>query len=164
MRIIGIDPGYGRLGVAVLESKNKAEKLIFSDCLNTDAAKPFADRLFELGGVFAGWCKKYRPGVLAIEKLFFSINRKTALRVAEVRGLILYLAAQNKLDILELAPKEVKAMVSGYGQADKKQIASVVQYNFQIKNGGEKIYDDEFDAIAIALAGLWKSRTLSTFC
>jgi crossover junction endodeoxyribonuclease RuvC len=160
MRIIGIDPGYGRLGVAVLESTDHREKLIFSGCLSTDASKPFTIRLLKLGNAFQDWCKKYYPNVLAIEKLFFSVNRKTALQVAEVRGLILYLAAQNRLAVLELAPQEVKAMITGYGQADKKQIAVMVQRVLKIKTGRRKIYDDEFDAVAIALAGFLKRRAV----
>lgn len=158
MRIIGIDPGYGRLGAAVLELTDRGEKLIFSDCVSTDVSQPFALRLLKLGDGFQSWCKKYHPDVLAIEKLFFSVNRKTALQVAEVKGLILYLAAQNRLAILELAPREIKAMITGYGQASKQQIAEVVQRILKIKTAGRKIYDDEFDAVAIALAGFLKRR------
>lgn len=157
MRVIGIDPGYGRLGVAVVEKKEGKEGLLFSHCLATSPSLPFPQRLLVLGRAFDSWCRKYRPATLAIEEVFFAANRKTALRVAEVRGLLLYLAARQHLTIIEVTPLEVKMAISGYGRADKKQVAAMAGRCLRLdKKIGRT--DDEFDALAVALTALFKHR------
>ncbi len=162
-RVIGIDPGYGRLGIAVIETGGGEDKLLFSDCLETAASLPFEKRLLRLAEAFEKWHKQYQPQILAIEKLFFSVNRKTALQVAAVRGLFLFLAAKYGLTIIELAPTEIKMMISGYGRADKKQMTAIIQKLFVPPKNSRKKYDDEFDAIGIALCGCLKRKMLSTF-
>lgn len=151
MRILGIDPGYERLGIAVLE-KNKGEKIekvIFSECFKTSAKLDFSERLILIGEEVKKIIKKYQPEVLSIETLFLTTNQKTVMRVAEARGVVMYAAAQAGLKIFEATPLQIKVATTGYGRADKNQIIKMVQMLVDIEKG--KTSDDELDAIAIAL-------------
>lgn len=152
MRLIGVDPGYDRLGVAVVERGQSGEKLIFSTCLSSDKKKTFSARLFGLGQSLEKIIKKYKPEALALETLFFAKNRKTAMAVSETRGLILYLAGKYNLAVIECAPATVKLTTTGYGRADKAQVAAAL--GRLIKLARPIKHDDEFDAIAVALTGL----------
>jgi len=155
MRIIAIDPGYERLGIAVLE-KDKKETLIFSECFKTKATLPFFDRLELVGREVARIIKEYDPKALAIENLFIETNQKTAMRVAEVRGAILYQARILGLAINEYTPLQVKVATTGYGKATKSQVISMVK---KLVSGAESIkQDDEMDAIAIGLTHFAYSR------
>lgn len=153
MIIIGIDPGYERLGIALLEKNkgDKKEKLLYSDCFKTSAKIPFEDRLLFLGKEVERLLILYKPQGLAIETLFFQNNQKTAMRVAEVRGTILYLAKAYNLSIQEFTPLQVKVAVAGHGHGDKQQVSDMVINLVVIEK--EIRHDDEYDAIAIALTG-----------
>ncbi len=153
MKIIGIDPGYERLGIAVLEKNkgDKKEKVLFSSCFKTSAKIPFEERLFFLGNEVERLIKMYTPDGLAIETLFFTNNQKTAMKVAEVRGMILYQAKCFGLTIQEFTPLQVKVAVAGHGQGDKRQVTDMVTKLVVIEK--EIKHDDEYDAIAIALTG-----------
>jgi crossover junction endodeoxyribonuclease RuvC len=148
-RILGIDPGFGRLGLAVIEKHGSNQKLIYSECFETDAKIEHPKRLLLLGGKVSETIKKYHPDEIAIETLLFSKNQKTALQVAEARGVLLSEAARNKISVREFNPNQVKLAVTGYGKSDKKQIISMVERLLKIEK--KKRHDDEFDAIAIAL-------------
>lgn len=151
MRILGIDPGYERLGVAILEKNkgDKKERVVFSECFKTSVKKDFSLRLYELGAEIEQVINQYNPEVLAIETLFLNTNQKTAMRVAETRGVVLYLAVKNELEIFEASPPQIKLAVTGYGGAGKKEIIKMVQMLVDIEKN--KTSDDELDAIAIAL-------------
>ncbi len=151
MRILGIDPGFERLGVAVLE-KNKGEskeRVIFSECFKTSPKIEFAERLVLLGNEIKKVTKKYQPEMLAIETLFFTANQKTAMKVAEARGVVVYECMHSGMKMFEASPLEIKMSVTGYGKADKKQVMKMVKLLVAIKNS--KTSDDELDAIAVAL-------------
>lgn len=153
MKIIGIDPGYERLGIAILEKNkgDKKERLLYSSCFKTSAKISFEERLLFLGKEIERLLKLYKPEGLAIETLFFTNNQKTAMKVAEVRGMILYLAKSAELSIQEFTPLQVKVAVAGHGQGDKRQVADMVTKLVVLE---KKIqHDDEYDAIAIALTG-----------
>jgi crossover junction endodeoxyribonuclease RuvC len=144
-RILGIDPGYGRIGIAILEK----EKLIHSECFETSATISHPERLALLSDKITEIIKKWQPYRLGLETLLFSKNVKTALKVAEARGVILATAAKNNLEIVEFNPNEIKVAVTGFGKADKKQVISMIQKIYKIN---KKIkHDDEYDAIAIAI-------------
>lgn len=148
MRIIAIDPGYERLGIAVLE-KNKKEELVFSTCFKTSKTLPFVERLELVGREVARVIAEFEPKELAIENLFLDNNQKTAMRVAEVRGAILYQARLSGLAIAEYTPLQIKVATTGYGKATKEQVMSMVR---RLITGAEKKFqDDEMDAIAIGL-------------
>ena len=151
MRIISIDPGYERVGIAVLEKQVKSarEKLLYSDCFQTSAKIPFAERLKLIGAEIEKIIKKYKPKTMAVESLFFNSNQKTAMLVAEVKGALKYIALKNKLQVSEYTPLQIKIAVTGYGRGDKNQVTTMVKNLIEIKK--EIKYDDEYDAIAVGL-------------
>jgi crossover junction endodeoxyribonuclease RuvC len=154
MKILGIDPGYERLGIAVIEKtnhKSQNPKLVFSETFKTSAKDSNAERLFQIQTEVERVIKKYKPERLGIETLFFNKNVKTAIKVAEARGIILAIAQKNKLKIFELSPQQIKIAVTGYGKSDKSAIAKMVSLLIET-NKNSTMLDDEYDAIAAALA------------
>ena len=144
-KILAVDPGYDRLGIAVIESGN----LLYSECFQTDKKSLHSKRLEQIGANLEKIIKKYSPDIFAIETLFFSKNRKTALMVSEARGVLLYIANKEGLEIREFSPAEVKIGVTGFGRSTKDQIISMVPKIIRIE---KKIrFDDEFDAIAVGI-------------
>lgn len=152
MLILGIDPGYDRLGVALVRKDCGKEELVFSDCFLSSNKETLGERLLTIGNKLEELIKGYRPDSIATEKLYFTVNQKTALSVAEARGVISYLSAKHKTPLTEYTPPQIKLTVTGYGNANKKQIAEMIPRLVKIS---KKIkYDDEYDAIAIALTHL----------
>ena len=160
MRILGIDPGFGRLGIAILEKADKKvtslkgydvlkEQVIFSECFKTSSTLDFEERLRLIGNKVKKIIKEYRPEVLAIETLFLNTNQKTVMRVAEARGVVIYEAVLAELRIFEATPLQIKIATTGYGRANKMQIMKMVKILVEIDK--LKTSDDELDAIAIAL-------------
>ena len=150
MLILGIDPGFERMGCAVLEKSPGGEKLIYSTCLVSSRSDAHEKRLLGLAEGLKKIIKKFNPDTMAIEKLFFTANQKTALKVAEARGVALLLAAENNLKVFEFTPLEVKMAMTGYGRAEKDQVRKMAQV--MLKMSESKKLDDEIDAIAIALS------------
>jgi len=158
MRILGIDPGFERLGIAVLEkvaskkpfdSAQGRERVIFSECFKTSVKLEFSERLKLIGEEVRKVIKKYKPEVLAIETLFLNTNQKTVMRVAEARGVVIYEAALSGLKVFEASPPQIKIATTGYGRANKEQIMKMVKILVTLEEN--KTSDDELDAIAIAL-------------
>jgi len=162
MKVLAIDPGFERIGIALIEKETgKKEKLVHSECFQTTSNTPFPERLKKIGLKIENIIKKYKPNILAIEKLYFTTNQKTAMGVSEARGLIIYIASKNNLSIHEYTPPQIKIAVTGYGRADKKMVMSIVPKLIEVKM--EIKYDDEIDAIAIGLTCLASEKfNLST--
>ena len=161
MKVLAIDPGYGRCGVAVVEKNGgpgraSKEALIYSACIETSAKVDFSTRLAEVADECTRLLKKYRPDSLALEKLYFSSNQKTAMRVAEVRGALINVAAGLGVPVFEYTPGEVKSAAAGSGSADKKQVAQMLHALVKIEKPVK--HDDEYDAIAIAVTHLARHR------
>ena len=152
MKVLAIDPGYDRLGVAVMEYINGQEHLVFSDCILTDKKSPLPDRLFTVGGAVANLITKYQPDTVAIETLFFNKNITTAIGVAQARGIIIYLAKDAGLVVHEFGPQEIKVAVTGYGNSDKTAVFAMV--NRLVPNVPAQALDDEYDAIAVGITCL----------
>ncbi|MCF7833783.1 MAG: crossover junction endodeoxyribonuclease RuvC [Candidatus Pacebacteria bacterium] len=152
MKILGIDPGFERLGIAILEKNTGKEEVIFSECFKTKKELSFSERLLLIGEKINLIIKEYHPDALAIETLFINTNQKTAMRVSEARGVVIYEASKAHLKIFEASPPQIKMAVTGYGKADKEQVMKMVKMLVKIDNA--KKSDDELDAIAIALTGL----------
>ena len=149
MKIIAIDPGYERVGVAILEKTTGKEVLLFSECLKTNPKESHEKRLKVIGEGINDLIKKYQPEAMAIETLFFETNAKTAMKVSEARGVILYEAGINNLQVAEYTPLQIKVAVTGYGKSDKNQVVFMVN---KLINVNKPIkYDDEYDAIAVGL-------------
>ncbi len=160
VRIIGIDPGYDRCGFAVLErTTGRKEVLLYSDCFTTDPKMPFETRLAAVGAEFVRLISVYTPGICALEKVYFTNNQKTAMRVAEVRGMLLYLATTNTCLVREFSPNEVKVAIAGDGSAAKQQVMRMVPRLVGIDK--DIAHDDEYDAIAVALTASATHAALS---
>ncbi len=150
MKILAIDPGYERLGIAVLECSNgQKEQLLYSNCFKTSASIQFNERLCLIGDELRSMLRNFSPETLAIEKLYFNTNQKTAIGVVEVIGAIKYIAKSSGLKVFEYTPLQIKSAVSGNGRGSKKDVINMVHKLIKID---KKIkYDDEYDAIAVAL-------------
>jgi crossover junction endodeoxyribonuclease RuvC len=150
VRILGIDPGFDRLGICILEKEGSVETLVYSSCITTSKQDTFSVRLQIIGKALEEVLKKYKPDELALEKLFFAKNQTTAINVAEVRGVILYLCQIAGLSLYEYSPPQIKLAVAGHGKASKTDISYMVPKILKIPLSS-KLLDDELDAIAIAL-------------
>lgn len=151
MRILAIDPGYDRLGIAVIEGNASRPTLVWSDCVLPDKGSS-EKRLAQVSDAVSNAITQYAPDALAIETLFFSANKTTALGVAEARGTVLSVAGLAGLPIIECSPQQVKLAVTGYGNADKHAIARMVPRLLVLPE--KKRLDDEIDAIAIGISAL----------
>jgi crossover junction endodeoxyribonuclease RuvC len=152
MRVLSIDPGYERLGVAILDKvRGGKEQLVFSDCVKTSAELTFEDRLLILGQKVEELIATHSPQALSIENLFISNNQKTAMRVSEVRGAILYIAKKYNLVIREFTPLQIKLSVTGDGKSTKDQVIKMVGLIIPAALN-KKALDDEYDAIAVGIA------------
>ena len=152
MRVIGIDPGYDRLGVAIMEYENGSEKLLYSACIESDRSHPLPDRLQVVGDSLLSLIEEYTPDTLAVETIFFNKNVKTAIGVAEARGVFLYIAKSTGCQIYEFSPQQIKNAVTGYGKSDKKAVIDMVCR--LVKGSPTNALDDEYDAIAVGVACL----------
>lgn len=156
MKVISIDPGFGRCGIAILEKERGRERVIYSTCIETSRERSFPERLAEAVDACASLIETHRPHALILERLYFSSNQKTAMQVAEVRGALIYIAMRANVPVFEYAPAQVKAAVTGWGQSDKKGVARMLHALLKIEK--EIVHDDEYDAIAIGLTHLASSR------
>lgn len=151
---LAVDPGYDRVGIAVFEGKN----IIFSTCYSPDKG-PFPKRLAAVYSFVSDTIRKYRPESVALETLFFSKNVKTAIAVAEARGVIELAAAMQNVTIYEYSPQAVKIAVTGMGNAPKEAVIRMVDKLVPLSS--KKRLDDEYDAIALGIAHT-ATRVLST--
>jgi len=149
-RILGIDPGYGRVGVGIIEGSRDTWKILHYECIETNPKASFIERLSDIEVQLRAIVQKYVPTHAAVEQLFFSKNTTTALKVSEARGAICLLLHQQGLPIIEIGPGEVKQYITGYGNANKSQVQTMVAMSLGLKN--KKIQDDAADALAIALS------------
>ncbi|PIW93591.1 MAG: crossover junction endodeoxyribonuclease RuvC [Candidatus Moranbacteria bacterium CG_4_8_14_3_um_filter_43_15] len=156
MKILGIDPGTAITGWAMVEEKKGEPRLIACGCINTSKLKSDADRLVEIGEDIATLIKKHKPREVAVEDLFFFKNLKTAITVAQSRGVILYKIKKNKLPLFSYTPLQVKQALTGYGRADKRQIQIMVKNVLKLKNTLKP--DDAADATAIAICHINSRR------
>lgn len=156
MRVIGIDPGYDRFGIAVIERVEGKEVLVHSSCVVTKRTDAIPDRLHMIGDALTEVVRTFQPGALGVEQLFFNRNVNTALPVAESRGIALYIARTNGLSVFEYSPQAVKLALTGYGKSEKGQVAEMVRR--LVQNVPLKALDDEFDAMAVALTCLVSER------
>ena len=150
MIVFGIDPGYGRLGYGVLSVIRDRISIITCGCLETSVALVPAERLAQVRKTLEALIEKYHPDVAGVERLFFQKNVKTALRVAEARGVVLVTFASAGIKIIECSPQEVKLAVTGYGNAGKQQVQEMVRVILSLKEIPKS--DDAADALALALA------------
>jgi len=150
MKVLSLDPGYDRCGIALLETGTDAKTtLITSHTITTDKQLDFADRLLFVVEEMRRWIHEHKPDACALETLYVTRNQKTAMRVAEVRGALLLTARESQVPIYEYGPGEVKVAVTGDGRATKDQVMFMVPRLIEVNHPVK--YDDEYDAIAVGL-------------
>ena len=160
MRVLACDPGYDRLGVAVVDRTFGKDTLVYSACITSNRSLSLPDRLLEIGDAFQKCLDIYAPDYIALESLFFNKNQKTAMAVAEARGMLLYLARKDNRIVCEYSPQQIKIAVTGYGKSDKRQVMDMVKRLMPAVPEGA--LDDEYDAIAVGITALASIRPLST--
>ncbi len=163
MIILGIDPGLATTGYGVIKLKinlpagGEKLKVIDYGCIRTSVRMAYAERLETIYKEFKKIIKKYQPQCVAIEKIYFARNVKTAMQVGEARGIITLVAVQNKVPIIEFTPLQVKQCLTGYGQASKKQVQKMVKIILNLKEIPKP--DDAADALAVAIT-CWQTKSL----
>ncbi len=151
--ILSIDPGYERLGICVLKKDMiiKKTELLHSECFKTSKDDDFKDRILKIGLYIESIIEKYKPEDLAIENLFMNTNQKTALKVSEVKGVLIYICKKYQMGVFEYTPLQIKSAITGSGRSDKVAVKKMLFLLMpELKKDGKKI-DDEYDAIACGL-------------
>ena len=150
--IIGIDPGYDRLGWAVGQEQAGQWQIMGQGCIQTNSKDDLTQRYQQLIDELTEILERFKPQEAAIEQLFWSHNQTTAMAVSESRGLILTLFLQHGLLISQYTPSQIKQAVTGYGRADKKAVEKMVRLQLAISHKQAKaINDDTFDALALLI-------------
>ena len=149
MRILGIDPGYGTTGFAVLEAHRGSYQLLRCGVITTPPGMAFHQRLQMLYLDMKELLDVAKPDAMAIEELFFGQNVTTGIGVAQARGVILLAAAEQNLEFFEYKPMQVKQAVVGYGNATKHQVMDMTRRLLRLEKLPRP--DDAADAIAISL-------------
>ena len=152
--VCGIDPGYARLGYSFIKH-GKTQEVLEASCIETSPGPKHAERLEEIMRKLSGRIEFHKPKYIAIERVFFAKNQKTAMQVAEIRGAVLFLASSLRITIKEFAPSEIKLAVTGSGAADKKAVKKMVELVLKLKETPK--LDDITDALAIALCAIYSS-------
>jgi len=159
MIILGIDPGTATTGCGLVRTnakKNSRPILISYEKIVTEAGEEMTKRLLKLEQCLTRLIKIHKPDVMAVERLFFNTNAKTAMSVGQARGVIMVTAARNKIPFFEYTALQSKLVVSGYGRSDKKQMRVAVQ---EFLCMAEEIKSDDCaDALAMAICHWEKSK------
>ena len=158
MKVLGIDPGTGRLGWAVLEGSRVKQEVVGYGCIETKSGLVSARRLELLYEQLDELFEKYVPDVAAVEELFFFKNAKTVIRVSEARGVAVVCIARKKVPVYDYTPLQVKQAVTGYGRADKRQVQMMVKSILRLEVMPQP--DDAADAVAVALTHFFTNRDL----
>lgn len=149
MTILSIDSGIERTGYAIFKDK----KYVISALIKTSKSLSTEVRLEEIYSNLEKVFKKYKPEVMVLEQLLFFKNQKTFIRVAQAQGVVMLLAAENKIKVEFLTPLQIKQIVTGYGQADKKSVQKMIKLTTEI----DIKQDDEADAVACGLAYIYSN-------
>lgn len=148
-RIIGIDPGTGRLGFGVIDIIAGKPTLVDAGVITTPPHTEESDRLITIFEELSGIIKDTNPDIMAVEKIFFAQNVTTAIAVAQARGVILLTGKQAGLELHEYTPLQIKMSLTGYGRASKQQIQEMVKVLLKLSEIPKP--DDCADALAVAL-------------
>lgn len=156
MRILGIDPGYGITGYSIIDYIGNRFKLIDSGAIKTPAGMSFPLRLSQIYTQLEQIIDTHKPDAMSVEELFFNNNVKTAINVAQARGVILVVGCQKNIPTFEYTPLQVKQAVVGYGRADKVQVQKMVKAILKVDSLPK--LDDITDSMAIAICHAHSAR------
>ena len=155
IRVLGVDPGLTRCGVGIVDvAPNRTAALVFVTVIRTPPDMPLESRLLELGRGFEQYLDEYAPDAVALEEVFAQLNTRTVMGTAQASGVAMYAAAKRGLRVGLHTPTEVKAAITGYGAANKKQVATMVQRVLGL--AAPPTPADASDALALAICHAWK--------
>jgi crossover junction endodeoxyribonuclease RuvC len=155
VRVLGIDPGLTRCGIGIVDSTGPQKlQLVDVGVIKTDPDADLDQRLLQLESELVKWIQKYKPDVIAVERVFSQLNIRTAMSTGQAAGVALLLAAKSKIKVVMHTPTEVKAAVTGSGRADKKQVAEMVKRLLKLKEIPKPV--DSTDALALAICHHWR--------
>ena len=156
MRILGIDPGFAKTGYSIIDYQGNKFKLIYSGAVTTKAGESFPLRLTKIYDDLSMIIDEYKPDAISVEELFFNNNVKTAINVAQARGVVLVVGCQKQIPTYEYTPLQIKQAVAGYGRADKIQVQKMVKAILNV----EKLpkLDDTTDSMAAAICHAHSAR------
>ena len=158
MRILGIDPGYATVGYGVVDYNKNSFSVVGFGAITTKAGIPFPKRLKDIYNDMVTVIEKYEPDEMSVEKLYFNSNQKTAIEVAEARGVILLAAIQAGIPVFEYTPLQIKQSLVGYGRAEKKQVQMMVKETLRLEAVPKP--DDTADALAAAICHGYSNGSL----
>ncbi|MGB4420809.1 MAG: crossover junction endodeoxyribonuclease RuvC [Candidatus Saccharimonadales bacterium] len=156
MRVIGIDPGTGKLGFGVIDIKNSKFQLIEAGIITTPAHTPLDDRLVDIFDNLMEIIDRTKPNFMSIEKIYFAQNVTTAISVSHARGVAMLAGKKSGLEITEYTPLQIKQAIAGYGRATKQQMQEMVRLNLNLKTAPKP--DDCADALATAITHYLMTR------
>lgn len=156
MLILGIDPGFAIIGWAIVEKKGSNLRLVTCDAIITKKDQPIESRLKIIFDGMTKLLKEYSPDTVAIEQLYFATNAKTAIDVAQARGVIVLSCSMAKIPVVSYSPLAIKQTITGDGKADKRQVQFMLTKILKIKKAPKP--DDVADAVAIALTHGYTNR------
>jgi crossover junction endodeoxyribonuclease RuvC len=151
MRLLGIDPGFDRTGIGVIDQSGNRLVWVYHGCIQTRAQDPFSLRLQQTRDGIRLVLDEFKPEAAVVEELFFQNNAKTAIKVGMARGVVIITLADANIPVIELTPNQVKQGITGWGAADKKQIQEMVKRLLNLKEIPKP--DDAADALALAIVG-----------
>lgn len=149
MRVLGIDPGSETLGWGVVKKDGNFYRLIDFGTVKSSPKERFSKRLLKIYDDLQEIIERFQPDVVSIEEAFYAVNVKVALKLGQVRGVVLLLAEKNGLEIAEYAPRLIKQTVVGYGNAEKHQVQEMVKILLKLPTIPQP--HDAADALAIAI-------------
>ncbi len=149
MIILGIDPGYAIVGYGAVRYDGNKFSVIEYGAITTDSSMDMFERLKSIHNDLNEIIERVKPDFMAIEELFFNSNQKTAINVAQARGVLLLSALNHGVEVFEYTPLQVKQAVAGYGRADKNQVQQMVKLLLNLDKVPKP--DDTADAVAIAI-------------
>jgi len=168
MIILGIDPGTATTGFGLIKEDKDIFDVIDHGLIETDKDGEPGKRLQTIHQEVSAIIEKYEPDVMAIEKIFFATNAKTAIRVGQALGVMILCASQKNIKVFEYAPGTIKKMIAGNGRADKKMVQKAIRKHLgnkiRSKPGQKTHFDNAADALAIALCHILKTRGSMPLC
>ncbi len=149
MKVLGIDPGSETLGWGVVEGENLKYRLVDFGTVKSSPKEAFSKRLLKIGSGVGEIIEQFQPDVISVEEAFYATNVKVALKLGQVRGVVLYLGEKANLEVAEYSPRLIKQTVVGYGNAEKHQVQEMVRLLLKMKTAPQP--HDAADALAIAI-------------
>mgnify|MGYP001069000174 CR=1 FL=1 len=149
MRILGIDPGFAITGYSIIDYQGNKFRLIDSGAVTTKAGTSFPLRLTKIYDDLNMIIDEYKPDAISVEELFFNNNAKTAINVAQARGVVLIVGCKKGVPTFEYTPLQIKQGVTGYGRADKMQVQRMVKSILNVESLPK--LDDTTDSMAAAI-------------